>query len=702
MVPTPWSNSPEAKKARAEKAQRESTKKAPQENHDGENKVPQDSQSQNQDPFVPTDVRPPHPGEGYFPGRYTSMHYSHHPSKSGAQPLNSQSNSGVQGKPSSSHTPSYFGTSGGQSFPHSPSPPHSSSGSSSHSSSWDRNSQGSGSNGGGHDGRSSPDGGSSRQDGGPPDRDGGPPRRDEGPPDRGGDGGSGGSRNPFPLLSLKVKPDKKDYPILKTDDQYADWRYQFLTVLHAHNMQVVMRDDFYPENDEQKHTLRQIKYWVYMVLLDVVKTFQGRAIVRRHKYDYDATLVLIDLHSFYSHSTAGLITSADILEWLTCKVLDSSWTKPINEFLCVWTEKAMQYNDMVSSEQRLHPSALKAMLKRAVHPNPVLRRVSNDDQMTIARGLPPLTLDQYYHLLSAAAITQDSTGRSRRSTHMSQRRLSTNSMRVESGSHDDDSFDYDRDNDDDNDDSHSLSIHRTDTRPRLPDDLFSGLSSDDRKAWIGLSQEAKQQIINRFAPSNSAPRSTPTSRQRVNTVDQTEFNSDQQDSGSIDSSATTVVQANTSSSSQSTNSSSATAVNNVVSDAHPGDVRRVLSQKSASKQKQKKKTATSTISSHHVGLSVRDDSTNGDNGPGCDDPHNTPLYSDNAEGRQAWRCDLQRFTSNAPAPSANATSAYNALSTIAADYYRHDSDDSHSEDDDSSDDEPWYTVNNSYYDSLDF
>ena len=123
--------------------------------------------------------------------------------------------------------------------------------------------------------------------------------------------------------------------------------------------------------------------------------------------------------------------------------------------------------------------------------------------------------------------------------------------------------------------------------PVCPDEVFAAFTSDDRKKWIGLSKEGKQRIINRFAgaPSRKAhvtefehdddplPLDTDRNDEEVSHDDATVLTANQAQAGSPSSSA----------------------------DAHPGDMPRVLAQKTEPTKSEKRSGFTATI--RHVGNS---------------------------------------------------------------------------------------------------
>ena len=108
---------------------------------------------------------------------------------------------------------------------------------------------------------------------------------------------------------MKAKPDRKDYPVLRADDEYNSWRDVFYAVLHAHQLQVVLAISFEPSNPTEYDCFRRINWWVYMVLTHTIKTHDGKAIVYNHRHTYDARQVLYLLHAHYTVSTTGVITA---------------------------------------------------------------------------------------------------------------------------------------------------------------------------------------------------------------------------------------------------------------------------------------------------------------------------------------------------------------------------------------------------------
>ena len=485
---------------------------------------------------------------------------------------------------------------------------------------------------------------------------------------------------PHPGMMVKFKPDKKDYPPLKTDDQYPRWRETLGIVLHSHGLQLVLDATYTPlPGDTQSYHWTQ--RWVYAVLYDKVQTYHGRAIVRRVRDRLNATEVIMDLDHHYNDSTAGRITAGRLLAYLTSADLDSSWNKPYSQFLTEWLSKAEQYNDMCDLDARLHETALMHMLQRAVYPVPFLRQLTNQEHLSLTKGEAPLNFESYYRLALSTAITHDAEGsRGRRRAFVAQ---------LEDDTHTDTGGASVPDTPDIHDETDTIAriVNNATTRPRLPDEVFSSFTAEDRKQWIGLSREGKQQIVKMLKGSNS---------RTVNNVAITDADTDDSDDHSQvpdedDNADTTVITANQAQSNASSPSS----------DAHPADLRRVLAQKVQKRKKPAKRSA-SMAAIRRVGVSQRDDPDSdsevslglGDDTPSLD-LHTNPMFDNSPEALAAWHTEMKRVDS-IPTGGHGFRSDYQTLATYVDDY--EDSASDHSSDDES----VWCDTRNSYYDSLDF
>ena len=99
----------------------------------------------------------------------------------------------------------------------------------------------------------------------------------------GRDGGSNGGHDPNdpPITTpsgqcdFKVKPNQKDYPILRDDAKYRFWWDQFWTVAYAHGLQRCFDNSYVPHNRCKQVCYLCMNRWLYMVLVFAVQTYEG-------------------------------------------------------------------------------------------------------------------------------------------------------------------------------------------------------------------------------------------------------------------------------------------------------------------------------------------------------------------------------------------------------------------------------------------
>ena len=302
----------------------------------------------------------------------------------------------------------------------------------------------------------------------------------------------------------------------------------------------------------------------------------------------------------------------------------------------------------------------------------------------MAKGELPLNFEQYYTLLISTAITQDTASGRRRAnvTQLEGPSLLTDSPAVDEI---------------DETDTISRLVHNAETRPRLPDDVFGSFTDKDRKQWIGLSKEGKQAVVDRIQAKSA--RTVNTASIEDNAQDIVADSPESHEESTATPTDATVLTANQP---QTAPTSSA--------DAHPGDVRRALAQKRKPSTSTKRVARTASV--RHVGMSQLDTpDSDSECSLGLDDylddtscdgsvdlsevPHSRPMFEDSQMGNDAWKAELHRM-SETNVPASAVTNAFQALSTIAADF------DDSSRGYSSSDEEMWCDNRNAYYDSLHF
>ena len=382
---------------------------------------------------------------------------------------------------------------------------------------------------------------------------------------------AGGPRS----VTLNIRPDKKDYPVLNQDHEYHHWSSVFRATLFAHQLSLLLDYDYVPDHTDTNavRLFNGMNHWIYMVLIHCVCTIAGREIVAGQKRTYDGRRVLYLLQVHYAHSTTTLIATDKQLEWITSIVLDSTHNRKYVEFIIKFDKTMQEYNESVSPTNRLGHLLMKRMLQRAVAPIPAFRQIMNDEAQALVRGQAALTYGEYYALLKAAAETQDA-ARGTRSKVGSHVHMVQDAPASDVPTSDVDyqptALDHELDFLVNQTVTHppSVSVHQTNARPtgprpRLPEATFSALNPEDRRSWAGMSTDAKAKIVALI--SNN-------SKTRVNVAETAS-----PPSGTGDTSPTAA--SSTDTTPISVNAVDLATKQRAVADAHPGDVRRILAKR---------------------------------------------------------------------------------------------------------------------------
>ncbi len=353
--------------------------------------------------------------------------------------------------------------------------------------------RGSGPPGGGGSGPpSGPGGGGGGGPSGPPGGGGG-----GGPPDGGGGNGGG---NPFPFLAPKpwtVKPDASSYKKLRNNADFPRWYDSTIALLRAHGVSELADPTYTPLSAMATRDFASKQAWFYAVLLEVVQTATGKAIVRAYKDTYDARRVLYELKADADVSVAGHLATRQLRQTIQTIRLDSTWKGTQLEFLLHFMDLCMIYDDKQEYDDlRFTEVQKKVYLETAVAPATNLELVTQrETENMIAQGLPPHTFLQYFRCLEAAAQlydTKNAPASRRRQAFLAEQGFDDPDAMVPS--QDDVTFDV----------FQAQSQDRT-PRPRLSPDLWNKLSKSAQQTWRNLNDTDKATFVDALHPSLSNP-----------------------------------------------------------------------------------------------------------------------------------------------------------------------------------------------------
>ena len=263
-----------------------------------------------------------------------------------------------------------------------------------------RGNGGRGNGGGGSGPPSSPGGGG----GGPP-----PPPGDPHPFDRTPDG------IPVPITSnFKIKPDPKDYRELEESSNHTEWDEDMKSTMRTHGCYDVWNPNYRPQSLGDYYSFQKKQAFMYDVLRKKVKTVQGKRIIRFHRHDFNAQAVLQALRVEARVSTSGRIRTQAELRKITLLKCDSSWTKPLQQFISYFQTLVEDYNGRcLDKDEMINETMAKIYLENSVQPCKVLHEVTLREMHLVASGGRPMNYQSYIAALDGVAQRVDERNRSR-------------------------------------------------------------------------------------------------------------------------------------------------------------------------------------------------------------------------------------------------------------------------------------------------
>ena len=350
----------------------------------------------------------------------------------------------------------------------------------------------------------------------------------------------------------------KLYKAISDMAQFPAWWDHTIATCVGTGIEEVTIFDYTPRTMEEVEDFQNKCHWIYLVLLNTLKTPEGKEILRRYKDSQDGRRVLYDLYMEYSTSTTADIRAGNIIEELSTIRLDHTWNKPTLEFF-LYIDKLMDdYNDSVRTEaQRLTQEMRRAYVERAVSGIRVFNEIKLRERDRIAtNGVGArFTYTQHMYLLREAAKSYDME-RARRSRN----RRSAN---LHDGVGSDDS--------DIQDGEYAMFQAwkaAMSSNTRIESDTWNSLDSETKRAWSKFSPEDKAAILKSSSDSkeerkvhfHEGSQSQEESDDKPETTEENETESATDDAQN---------QANVA-------ESTSKETNRVKGKAHPGDMRRVL------------------------------------------------------------------------------------------------------------------------------
>jgi len=217
----------------------------------------------------------------------------------------------------------------------------------------------------------------------------------------------------------KTKLDITQYPELKDERMFENWKRSFLAVARSHHIDKVFDPDYTPSTPDDKALFAEKQLFAYTVLDQKLLTNMGKSIVRSHADTGDAQKVWKEFDSYCKKSAKAAISSSALLSWICSAKYDKNWNSTSLNFLLYFEQQIKEYDSYQSSRNKLNSQYKLNLLMTAVNDVPELRAVRNTAEMIYAAQLAsvdptkttdspkPMTYEQYVPLLRAAMDLYD-------------------------------------------------------------------------------------------------------------------------------------------------------------------------------------------------------------------------------------------------------------------------------------------------------
>jgi hypothetical protein len=285
-----------------------------------------------------------------------------------------------------------------------------------------------------------------------------------------------------------VKPNSAAYRKLRSNNDFPVWHAHTIAQMRAHGLSDLYDLHYQPPTHDAALDFDTKQAWMYAVLLEVIQTPTGKALLRTHRDTYDARRILWELKADADTSVSGLIDQRAIKLQIATIRLDSTWSKSQMEFLLSFSELIEVFNDKQTSKgSRLTDLQKKEYLEAAVAPASNLHAITTREiEACVTRNEPLYSYQTFYTCLQAAAQLFDKPSPSPR--HLSRRR----SFFTDTGPSTDDSPPL-PDIPEDPPWGINAAIQK-DGRILLDSATWGKLSATGRKAWISLSDSDRTTI----------------------------------------------------------------------------------------------------------------------------------------------------------------------------------------------------------------
>ena len=168
----------------------------------------------------------------------------------------------------------------------------------------------------------------------------------------------------------------------------------------SHVVQIMLASDHH-----EKELFQEQQDFVYSVILKVLLTYYGKALVREHEAVRDAQSTLAKLHQHHANSELSRYEIMRLTTYITNFKLDDSWRGRTMHF----KEQLHLLDCLVTPEAKLPDTARLTFLQTAVESIPDQHHVQivGGAMRTNSHTTMPISYDEYFELLQDPAFHHD-------------------------------------------------------------------------------------------------------------------------------------------------------------------------------------------------------------------------------------------------------------------------------------------------------
>jgi hypothetical protein len=205
-----------------------------------------------------------------------------------------------------------------------------------------------------------------------------------------------------------MKPDVKVYPILKVIADYSKWYADSYALARAQGIEIIFDHTYVPAGDADRHLFHYIQAFVYAVLRRTIKPPELWQYIEFYSTKSDAQACLIAITNHVRKSTYAIITLRDNMQAIVNARMIKDWKGSALEFILAFDTMMDEYNkSQPSRELQINPHQKRQYLQNAVAGVKGLQDVLDRESDRITMGELPFTYEQYLATLKSVSTRLD-------------------------------------------------------------------------------------------------------------------------------------------------------------------------------------------------------------------------------------------------------------------------------------------------------